>query len=183
MNNDECIDIISKDIFEKYNLNSNGEYHFLEYDFNDLMLNIIIFFDDMIDTSDETYTFILSSVIYTTKFYEKHHVVLHKEFSNYDIELIIKEIVSFLYLEFRQKFKYSKIMDEIIEKKNADELEKFYLAKHKLLKNKDMEKCCVCYDLNSNLTSCKHNLCLLCYFTMKKQFISAIQCPICRGII
>jgi hypothetical protein len=182
MNSDECIDIISKDMLQKYNMNCNGEYHLQEYDFNDLMLNIVIFFDDMIDMN-ESYTFMLSSSISTKKFYEKENIVLCKEFCNDDVELLIRDIVTFLYLEFRENYQYSKIIDEIIEKNDVDELEKFHLAKYKLLKNKDMEKCCVCYDLNSNLTSCKHNLCLLCYYKMKNQNLSMIICPMCRGFI
>jgi len=88
MNSDECIDIISKDMLQKYNMNCNGEYHLQEYDFNDLMLNIVIFFDDMIDMN-ESYTFMLSSSISTKKFYEKENIVLCKEFSNDDVELVI----------------------------------------------------------------------------------------------
>ena len=36
---------MKKDMLQKYNMNSNGEYHLQEYDFNELMLNIVIFFD------------------------------------------------------------------------------------------------------------------------------------------
>ena len=54
-------------------------------------------------------------------------------------------------------------MNEIIEKNDTEELEKFHIAKYKLLKNKDMEKCCVCLDfygktiiINSGSTLCEN---------------------------
>ena len=122
-------------------------------------------------------------MIVLKKIYEKENIVLCKEFCNDDVELLIKDIVTFLFLEFRENYQYSKIMNEIIEKNDTEELEKFHIAKYKLLKNKDMEKCCVCYDLNSNLTVCKHNLCLLCYYKMKGQNLSVMMCPMCRGFI
>jgi hypothetical protein len=183
MNSDECIDIISKDMLQKYDMNCNGEYHLQEYNFDDLMLNIVIFFDDMIDIN-ETYTFIVSFSLSTKKFFEKDTILLCKEFFNDDVEILTKDIVTFLYSEFRENYQYSKIINEIIEKKDVDNQEKFHLAKYKLLKNKDMEKCCVCYDLNSIFTLCKHNLCLLCYSKIKNQNLNTIIiCPICRGII
>ena len=40
--------------------------------------------------------------------------------------------------------------------------------------------CCICYNININLTDCRHNVCLTCY----KQFTCRnVKCPLCKKTI
>lgn len=187
MDDRECIEIFTRLILEQYNEDPNNEYAIYEYNLNDINVDVFIYFDDDGDINSY-YNFVLSAVSRKTNssslLYEsKGKVLFCKEFYSENAESNIDKIVRFLLKDFRQKYKYSKILDDVVEINEIEENEKIYIAKLKLVDNKTIEKCCVCYEFNSHYTQCKHNLCRICLSNIAKTSKTIILCPICRAII
>lgn len=104
----------------------------------------------------------------------------------------IEDVFRYLFNDFRNEFIYSKILDKIIFKSSKNVKEKRYITYNKLCKSKiNIEDCCVCYELNTIKTHCKHSLCRLCYNNIIEtddededgDIYSMKKCPICRSNI
>lgn len=178
--NKEIIDIYST----KYNHNPK-HFCIYGYKFHDMMLEIKInfnetdkiyyietyslpyeYFDILIDTSDETY--IINSIDLDITF------------------TTIERVIEFLLCDMRKNYVYSKILNFIISKDRIVEDEKNMLAEIILCDNSKIDKCCVCYDINSIYTKCEHNLCRMCYYKIKYTASYPIErkcCPMCRKYI
>ena len=95
-----------------------------------------------------------------------------------------KTITNFLFA-FRTCYSYSKILDQIVDKKDIEKEEKTAVALIKFCKQEKIEKCCVCYDFNTVKTVCNHNLCRTCFQNIKiiineEEDFKYKECPMCR---
>lgn len=109
--------------------------------------------------------------------------VFWHEFDEYNAKLI----TNFLFA-FRTCYAYSKILDEIVEKKDLEKQEKTVVALTKFCKQEKIEKCCVCYDFNVAKTICGHNLCRVCFQNIKlisndEEDFKYKECPLCRNCL
>jgi hypothetical protein len=107
----------------------------------------------------------------------------------------IQDVFKFLLFDFRNNYIYSKILDKIVKVTEQINLEKYYIASQKLLRQKVFDTCCVCFEYNTVITSCNHNLCRACYAQIKyentndddddddddEQYLK--KCPLCRNRI
>jgi hypothetical protein len=98
-----------------------------------------------------------------------------------------KTITNFLFA-FRTCYSYSKILDEIVDKKDIKKEEKTTVALTKFCKQEKIEKCSVCYEFNTVKTICKHNLCRTCFQNIKiisneDEDFKYKECPICRNYL
>ena len=101
-----------------------------------------------------------------------------------DQESVIKNIVLFI-SSFRTNYRYSKILDKIDENRVLLKKERRHIILHKLCKEKDIDTCCVCYDPNTVITDCNHNVCRKCHSKIKEIYDEDIEleikpCPMCR---
>ena len=69
----------------------------------------------------------------------------------------IKEAVKFL-LNIRGNYKYSRITDFITKNDKIEKEENKEIAIHQICKNKQFDKCCVCYEFNSILINMDNEL-------------------------
>jgi hypothetical protein len=96
----------------------------------------------------------------------------------------IKELLGVIH-DLKNTHFYSKILDAIIDKNSKDELvckSKFFLV------SKEIEECCVCYEKNTVLTECGHNLCRICYIKCAvlcdcecPTHAKIVNCPLCKN--
>ena len=94
-----------------------------------------------------------------------------------DIEKKVIEILDFVY-NFKFDYKYSKLLDKILSKKDILEKEKMHRS-FMYIKHKDIENCSVCMDENKVTTPCGHNLCRDCFYKIRKKNDHPL-CPLCR---
>lgn len=132
---------------------------------------------------------------------DKYNVELYKEdtlsyrtFSkNCEEKKIMDYIVDFI-INFRNKYKFSKIFDRVLRKikDEEDEEEELNMTDENrnlsLFKDADPYKdtsCCVCADDSLTFTSCGHNLCRICFSNIKIEFDECSKyklCPMCRNV-
>ena len=77
---------------------------------------------------------------------------------------------------FREKYTYSKLVDDIILKKEQKEIEEIEKCNNYIC-NKNKYECCVCFDEMSRFckTPCDHYICRMCINKLKPK-----KCPMCR---
>jgi hypothetical protein len=181
---EELYNIISNDIvnnFEKDFENNlrNSIYLFKDFIFEGLTTLILLGYHETGD--DENIVMICNCEKYSKN---KSNSLFSKKFNKNNI----LEMVDFLF-KFRKDYSYSKIIDRIIKKDDVERLENRCLAIYQFSKNKEMDKCCVCFDANIVLTKCRHNLCRLCFENIKYELeyddiyedeMNYKLCPMCR---
>lgn len=181
---EECIEIYKNNVLQLFNENID-HYDLVGYNFNGLTIDIVIYIDAEIDS--EGYSFCsMNCFVYDNHFllsgtilYEKKSL-FEKEFCGLDIDEIITNIFKFLLHDFRKKFCYSKIIDEIVPIDSKKEVEKRKMAKLKLLDDKILENCCVCFEYNIFSTKCNHNVCRKCIEDIISKNADNSRCPLCR---
>lgn len=97
---------------------------------------------------------------------------------------IINDIIDNM-INFRNKFRFSKILDKIVLKDD------FSLENHNLFFFKEADpfretSCCVCSDKCLTFTHCGHNLCRICFSSLEIEtdYCSIWKkCPMCREIL
>jgi hypothetical protein len=99
----------------------------------------------------------------------------------------LRDLISLLF-HFRNNYKYSKVIDCIIDNARFSKLEMRHKLMNKICNNEEFEECCVCLELNSVKTSCNHNVCRQCYIKIEPHEDSDdgeeyIPCPLCRESI
>jgi hypothetical protein len=186
MDDDECIKIYKDEILHEMLSNKSGNYELFGYSFHGLFVDIFLSYDVQIENNDEPYSFGL--FIYCesgTNNDEKDLLLFTQIFLSKTVEENINGILKFLLHEFRQSFTYSKILDEIVLNDNKIYKEKRKIARIKLMENVEIDKCCVCYDYNNIYTSCCHNLCRVCIFSILRNAKGEEmpKCPMCRTVI
>lgn len=106
-----------------------------------------------------------------------------KEINN---DKIINDIVDIM-INFRSKFRFSKIFDKIEKKEESTEVDEkinfFFFKEADPYKD---SSCCVCSDECLTFTHCGHNLCRICFSGIK--IVTDFQnvwkkCPICREVL
>ena len=183
ISDDECIEIYKNNILDSFT-NSKEHYDLQGYNFHDIPVDIVIYFENEKD-DDDNYYFFLNCFVYDNKELDNGFIIQHninlfnKEFNGKDPEETIVNILKFLLHDFRKNYYYSKIIDEIIELENKTVAEKTRMARLKLVDNKNLEACCVCYELNILLTKCNHNVCRKCIIVICNK-VSNSTCPLCR---
>ena len=196
MDKEECIRIFKEEILKTYN---DGEYKYMinKFKFNQLDLNFYIYFYNdyynSIDDEDETLCFTLYFFIYEKDILsDSSNLILElnqmkklfsKEFfpsENENAENLIENILRFIMYDFRSKYIYSKIIDEIVLIEERDNLDKKKMAEYLLVEDYIVENCCVCTESNVYYTKCKHNVCRVCKITINNGINKC--CPICRNI-
>lgn len=193
---DECIQIYKDEILEKYN-NGESEYVITDFNFNGMRITCnIYFYQDINEDNDNAeelcftvYFFVNEKDIFSngninlTVEFNEIQKLFFKEFRDEinNCGDLIERILKFLLFDFRQKYIYSKIIDEIIPIETKDIIEKKQIAKYILVDNYFIENCCVCLENNVNYTKCKHNLCRLCKINIINTGANKC-CPICRNI-
>ena len=98
-----------------------------------------------------------------------------------NIEHTFQEIVRYIF-HIPNKYKYSKLLDELVLNTELERKEE-YITAVSIITHEPINNCSVCYDENSVLTDCNHNLCRECYYNIKKKLsknLSFPKCPICR---
>ena len=161
-------------------------YDLLGYDFDGIPLDIIIYFENEKD-SDENYYFFINCYVYDNKSFingilsQRTTSLFTKEFHGYLVEDIIVDILKFLLYDFRKKFCYSKIIDEIVSIDIKKDFEKRRMTRLRLIENKtSFENCCVCFESNVINTKCNHNVCRKCIISIITQNSYSASCPLCR---
>lgn len=132
----------------------------------------------------DIYTKIYEKKIVTSVMLSTEVILLKNFFVEKDdtIDEKIKEFISFLY-NIKYNYVYSKIVDNFLPKDSLYKEEKKTIAKL-FIKHDVIENCCVCFDKNTVLTKCKHNLCRICsYDLFKNNKNEHIPCPMCRKCI
>jgi uncharacterized protein YeeX (DUF496 family) len=172
----EITNILLKEINENPN-----DVKFDNFEFNDLTISYVKI------TTIQNYidlTFFINDYSYnsaTNEFVFKS--VMNVRFFKENLKKNIKEAVKFL-LNIRENYKYSRITDFIIKNDQIEKEEKKEIAFHQICKNKQFDKCCVCYEYNSILTKCNHNLCRICHAKLEVLHDDIIccykKCPMCR---
>lgn len=168
MSNAVIIDIFS----EKFK--SNPKYCIYGYKFNEMLIDIKI----NNNKTDDTYYVETYSLPY--HYYDMFSDTYDDTYvdNDFDIFKSIEDVIKFLLCDLRQKYIYSKVFNTITLEDTVKDDEKHMIADSILCNNPRIDKCCVCYDVNSIYTICQHNLCRLCYYK-----IDIKNCPICREII
>lgn len=168
MSNKEIIDIFC----EKFKNNPN--YCIYGYKFNDMLIDIKI---NNNKTNDTYYVETYSSPYH---YYDMFSMTYDDTYidNDFDIFTSIECAIKFLLCDLRQKYIYSKVFNTITIKDTVKDDEKQMIADCILCNNPRIDKCCVCYDVNSIYTICEHNLCRLCYYKIDNK-----KCPICRETI
>jgi len=166
MSNTVIIDIFS----EKFK--SNPKYCIYGYKFNEMLIDIKI---NNNKTDDTYYVEIYSLPYHYYDMFSDDDTYVDNDF---DIFKSIEDVIKFLLCDLRQKYIYSKVFNTIRLEDTLKDDEKQMIADSILCNNPRIDKCCVCYDVNSIYTICQHNLCRLCYYK-----IDIKKCPICREII
>jgi len=113
----------------------------------------------------------------TSNFYPK------KEINN---DKIINDIVDTM-INFRTKFRFSKIFDKFVKKDDSSDIEEnrnfFFFKEADPYKD---SSCCVCSDECLTFTRCGHNLCRVCFSCIEidTDFNNIWKkCPICREVL
>lgn len=104
--------------------------------------------------------------------------------NNDNVEITIKDIITFI-CSFREEYRYSKILDKIDKNSTIIHNERKQIILKKICSEKEYETCCVCYEANSVLTSCLHNVCRKCHSKIKYIYDDEMEmevkpCPMCR---
>lgn len=186
---DEMKEIIKDDIKtyldDTIKNKKHGLYSFDDFNFHDLTISMYIT-HSCINDDNNISLICKSNCLYLE--YINFATLFHKKFKTTEIDILIDFI-----LNFRKNYTYSKISDKILNNKLLSNLDKKKIAIYKFTKNKDVEKCCVCYDYNTLFTKCKHNLCRCCYQNIKFELEEEIVemedienyklCPMCRSKI
>ena len=164
----EIIDIFCK------KFNDDPNYCIYGYKFNDMVIDIKI-------NKNKT-----EHIYYIETYSLPYHY--HDMFSDtYDDTYIdndfksfksIESAIKFLLCDLRKNYIYSKVFNIITSKDTVKDDEKQMIADCILCNNPRIDKCCVCYDVNSIYTICEHNLCRICYYKIETK-----KCPVCREII
>lgn len=180
----ELYDIISNDIINNFeedfdNNQRNSVYLFKDFLFDGLTIIILLGYHETID--DENITMICKCEKYCKNMMNSLYL---KKFNKNNLI----ELIDFLF-EFRTKYTYSRIIDRIIKKDDLEKSEKRCLAIYQFSKNKEMDKCCVCFETNVVITKCRHNLCRVCFENIKYELetddiyedeMNYKLCPMCR---
>lgn len=187
ISDDECIEIYKNNILDAFNSDFD-HYDLSGYNFDEIPIDIVIYFDNEKD-SDENYYFFINCYVYDNQslingvLLQRNVTLFTKEFYGSDIENIITSILKFLLYEFRTKFCYSKIIDEIISNDLKKDGERRRMARLKLIENKPLENCCVCFECNIINTKCNHNVCRKCTISIIKRHLDNACCPLCRELL
>ena len=187
ISDDECIDIYKNNILESFN-NDCEHYDLSGYDFEGMPIDIIIYFENEKD-DDGNYYFFITCYVYDNQLLsngillQRNITLFTKEFCSSNLDEIIINILKFLLYDFRTQFSYSKIIDEIIYSEDKKDLEKKRMARLKLIENKTLESCCVCFEYNTVNTKCNHNVCRKCITNIIKKNSDNPSCPLCRQAI
>jgi hypothetical protein len=181
ISNEELYYIISNDIINNFEEDNqrNSVYLFKDFLFHGLTIIILLGYHETIDDENiimickcEKYCKNMTNSLYLKKF-SKNNLI---------------ELIDFLF-EFRTEYTYSRIIDRIIKKDDSEKLEKRCLALYQFSKNKEMDKCCVCFETNVVTTKCRHNLCRVCFQNIKYELetddiyedeMNYKLCPMCR---
>jgi hypothetical protein len=168
MSNKEIIDIFS----EKF---KNPKFVLYGYKFHDMIIDIKLNFIK----NDNKYYIEIYSMPYS--YHDMFSTTYDNTYINNDLDRFdsIEDIVKFLLCDFRQNYVYSKVFDMITSTETVKDDEKNMIADSIICNNPKIDKCCVCYDVNSLYTICEHNLCRICYYNIGIN----TKCPICRKII
>jgi hypothetical protein len=167
ISNKEIIDIFCK------KFNDDPNYCIYGYKFNDMVIDIKIK-----NKTDDIYYIETYSLPY-----HYHDMFSHTYDDTYidnDFETFksIESAIKFLLCDLRKNYIYSKVFNIITSKDTVKDDEKQMIADCILCNNPRIDKCCVCYDVNSIYTICEHNLCRICYYKIETK-----KCPVCREII
>ena len=153
------------------------EYNFLEYNFiyddnSEIQIDIFCkFFLDRI---------ILNVINYNYFFDDDYNHLLHisiQDVNDTNREEKLDKFFKIIY-NLNVNYSYSKIIDKLVLNSEKHEIENEMFARS-FLKHTNIDECCVCNDQNIVLTNCKHNLCRICYYKIKKHILCTL-CPICR---
>jgi len=102
-----------------------------------------------------------------------------REFTYNAVSKLINSLETLEYNKRNGKFD-TKENNEIENKKLI--LQETVFSRFKNIKmTSDHKECCVCFERTSNLTACKHNLCLVCVTKLSQE--NKNSCPMCRGEI
>lgn len=116
----------------------------------------------------------------------KESSILSKHYhkGKYETSLLIEDIIVF-FLNFRRKYTYSKILDEIILKSEIVQKEKMSFFFFKESDPFRETTCCVCADDNLIFTKCNHNLCRICFSSLQSENNDEFsrKCPLCRELL
>ena len=146
-----------------------SEFSGKKYNFNGIEISIDIkFFDENV------------FLIVRSQLYSVNRILLELKYNYVEEELedTIEKIIHDVY-NLKNDYVYSKTLDKIYPKKDKDLFENLYKAElfinHRI---DEISECCVCYEENTVITNCNHNLCRKCHSTLTVKI-----CPICRQFI
>jgi len=187
ISDEECLEIYKNNILDSFNSDFD-HYDLSGYNFDGIPIDIVIYFDNEKDL-EENYNFFINCYVYDIQslingvLLQRNVTLFTKEFYGSDIEHIIISILKFLLYDFRKKFCYSKIIDEIVSNDLKKDGERRRMARLKLIENKALENCCVCFEYNIINTKCNHNVCRKCIINIIKRNFESSSCPLCRELL
>ena len=185
ISDEECLEIYKNNILESFNNDCCDHYDLIGYNFEGIPIDVIIYFESEKD-DDGNYYFFITCYVYDNQallngiLLQRNITLFTKEFVGSTVEDVIINILKFLLYDFRLKFCYSKIIDEIVYNDNKKDLEKRRLSKFKLIDNKILDNCCVCFEQNVVNTKCNHNVCRKCTVSIFTKNSENPTCPLCR---
>ena len=185
MDFEKCIQILKNDILEEYYEHNNEgvNFNYYQYIISEYNMDKIKSVDIIISIINFNINAVLVSQEYTdncdyTQF--KEFICLNEdcidnkiENMEYNLEIILRKIY-----KIREELSYSKIIDCFLPINEINKCEELHIARDFFTQSKNIDKCCVCYDMNSVKTCCDHFLCRECFNKMKNKC-----CPMCRSEI
>jgi len=168
ISNKEIIDIFCK------KFNDEPNYCIYGYKFNDMIIDI------KINKNKTEYIYYIETYSLPYHYHDMFSDTYDDTYIDNDFEAFksIESAIKFLLCDLRKNYIYSKVFNIITSKDTVKDDEKQMIADCILCNNPRIDKCCVCYDVNSIYTICEHNLCRICYYK-----IDTKKCPVCREII
>jgi hypothetical protein len=179
---DDAIKVICEDYKNNY---KHTPFILQDYAFNGLKINIEI------KKHINWGTLMLKFwIVNFEKSCDENEIISLNDTEKEDVFETIEELITFLFEDFRDKYAYSKVLDEIHLKENIHIKEKTLKAYSMLCQNSLPECCCVCMEYNKVLTECNHNVCRVCYASLPYTKIANLlyeyvgkKCPLCRELI
>ena len=180
---DDAIKVICEDYKNNY---KHTPFILENYLFNGLKINIEV----KKHTNWDTLMLKFWIINYEKACDDDNEIMCLNDTENEHLFETIDDLISFLFDEFRNKYAYSKVLDEIHLKEKILIKEKLLKAHFMLCQNNLPDRCCVCMDYNKVLTACNHNVCRLCYNSLPYTKVTSLlyefvgkKCPLCRELI